>query len=396
MPRCRPLARGFDGWLDGRHLTQLKISDMATSLSELPFLLAPRFLTGMTFGDWLQLLRAHDWDIDAAFVPRATVATLGTLVTSALKRVEDTRPARPIDEQSWRKPIVILGLPRSGTTHLFQLLSRDPQVCFPTRFDVFNPHTLLTLRRLGLHRLLACVPARRRAMDDIMTNWLSPEEDDVALGLLAGCGDRIDLVFPRHTQFPPTSPEAFRTTLQSFTRKLVEVHGRPVLLKSPAHTERIPEILEAFPEARFVTLFREPIAMLASYMAMLTTGNPLWCTLQWPPSYQADEILDWLQDAVPKYFADRHLIPAGQLVEVRHEDLVADEPATLEAIYSGLGLPMPKAFLNAPRSDAHRRRGPRHPEIMPKVQQRLRQICSPIYAAAGYDAVGSHGGNGKT
>ena len=47
---------------------------------------------------------------------------------------------------------------------------------------------------------------------------------------------------PSYTQFPPTSPEAFRTTLQSFTRKSVEVHCRPVLLKSPAHTERIPTL----------------------------------------------------------------------------------------------------------------------------------------------------------
>ena len=369
---------------------------MPLSLADLAFLPAPRFLTGLTFGDWLRLLRSHHWEVDAAFWPRATVATLGTLVTSALKRVEDARPRRAINEESWRRPIVILGLPRSGTTHLFQLLSRDPQVCFPTRFDVFNPHTLLTLRRLGVHRLLACVPSHRRAMDDIMTHWLSPEEDNIALGLLAGCGDRIDAVFPRHANSLPTSPAAFRSTLQAFTRKLVEAHGRPVVLKSPLHTERIPEILEAFPEARFVTIFRDPSAMLASYLAMQNTSNPLWCTLQWPPNYQADDILDWLQDAVPKYFADSRLIPPGQLVEVRHEDLVADQPSTLELIYKGLGLPMPTAFLNAPRSDAHRPHRPRHPALRPEVQQRLRHICAPMYAAGGYDDGGSNSDNGTS
>ena len=221
-------------------------------------------------------------------------------------------------------------------------------------------------------------------MDDIMTHWLSPEEDTIALGLLAGCGDRIDAVFPRHAHSLPTSPAAFRSTLQAFTRKLVEAHGRPVLLKTPSHTEHIPEILEAFPEARFVTIFREPTAMLASYLAMQNTSNPLWCTLQWPPIYQADDILDWLQDAVPKYFADSRLIPPGQLVEVRHEDLVADQPATLELIYKGLGLPMPPAFLNAPRSDAHRPHRPRHPALRPEVQQRLRHICAQMYAAGRY------------
>ena len=71
-------------------------------------------------------------------------------------------------------------------------------------------------------------------------------------------------------------------------------------------------------------------------------------------------------------------------MEVRHEDLVADQPATLELIYKGLGLPMPPAFLNAPRSDAHRPHRPRHPALRPEVQQRLRHICAQMYAAGRY------------
>ena len=73
--------------------------------------------------------------------------------------------------------------------------------------------------------------------------------------------------------------------------------------------------------------------------------------------------------------------------------LVADQPATLELIYKGLGLPLPPAFLNAPRSDAHRPHRPRHPALRPEVQQRLRHICAPMYAAGGYDDGGSNSDN---
>jgi len=359
---------------------------MSIPLADLPFLLAPRYLSGMTIGDWGRLLRAHRCEVDAAFWPRAAVATLGAFVTSAIKRIEDRRSPGRIDEEIWRRPVVILGLPRSGTTHLFQVLARDPQLCYPTRFDVFNPHTLLTLRRFGIHRLLACVPGRRRAMDNVMTHWLSPEEDDIALGLLAGRGDRIDEVFPRHVHFPPTSPAVFQTTLKTFTRKLVEVHGRPVLLKSPRHTERIPEILEAFPEARFVTILRDPRALLASYLAMVGSVNTLWCTLQWPPPYQPEEILDILEASVPKYFADRRAIPNGQLVEIRHEDLVADERATLGRIYDGLGLPRPcSASVRSTVADRPVPRS-RHPPLAGDLERRLRQVCAAIYEAGWYEA----------
>lgn len=290
---------------------------------EMLLLPCPRYLAGMRFGDWLSFLHAHRWRIDPAFWPRCVVATACSLVTSLVAAIERATPPPAVDEEAWRSPLFVLGLPRSGTTHLFQLLSRDPRFCHPTRFDCFHPHTFRTLRSLGIHRLFALVPAQRRAMDGVMTDWLSPEEDDIAIAILAGGGERLDSVFPRDPPKPLT-PATFEAAMMTFTRGIVGVHGRPVILKSPRHTGRVASILRAFPGARFVMIHRNPLDVMGSASRLGTTRNRSWCTLQWPNPERFDELAQRLGKRLDCYVRDKRLIPAGQLAEIRYEELVAD------------------------------------------------------------------------
>ena len=356
---------------------------MKLKLSQYPMLVLPRFLTGLTLRDWVRLLNRHGWKVDPVFWPRALLATAGTLVTSALKVVEDTCFSHQSEQPDvWQQPIFILGLPRSGTTHLCYMLSQDSRFCFPTRFDVFNPHTLLTLRRLGVHRLLGLVPARTRGMDGVRVGWLSPEEDDLAICVLAGDGIRMNFVFPRHERVEKHPPGVFQQALASFTRKLVQVHGRPVLLKSPSHTDRIPEILEVFPQARFITIFRRPEAVLASWYAMHhAPGGPVWCALQWPPDISRETLMQRMGKRLETYFRDRSLIPPANLVEIRHEDLLANPVETLTRVYSCLDLELPVAVL---KHSGRPYRGNRHPDIVPEDQLQLRALCIQLYTGGWY------------
>ena len=231
-------------------------------------ILQPAFLCGFTLPDWIRLLRKNHLQVDAEYLPRALIATLGAGATSFLKFFEDQIDLQPLDEERWRHPVFILGLGRSGTTHLFHLLARDPQFCFSTRLECYNPHTFLTLRRLGLHRWLGLFPAKKRYMDNVRMGWLSPAEDKVALCVLTSSGSRLRRVFPRtfdgcldaqgsSSDIKAQHPD-FDMALAAFSRKLVFLHGRYPLFKSPEHTAAIPQILEVFPQAKFVTILRNP------------------------------------------------------------------------------------------------------------------------------------------
>ena len=148
---------------------------------QLPLLPLPRFLSGFRLGDWWRLLREHRFGIDPIFWPRAVLATLGAAVTSCLAHLEERVTPDYGDADLLERPIFILGLPRSGTLHLFGLLSQGPDFCYPTRFDVFNHHTFLLLRRT-FRRLGSSLPS---TLLDPSQKWLGRKLGKVVRSL---CG----------------------------------------------------------------------------------------------------------------------------------------------------------------------------------------------------------------
>jgi hypothetical protein len=364
------------------------IANPSSCLQRILELLQPAFLGGFTLKDWIILLRKNHWQVDAEFIPRALIATVGTAFTSFFKTFEDRIRLDNIQEEQWRQPVFILGLGRSGTTHLFNLLSGDRQFCFPTKFDCHNPHTFLTLRKLGLLRLLGCFPVAKRHMDNVETGWLSPSEDHLAICILISSGNRIQRMFPR-TYIPSggagnslsdtgSGHPNFEAAIKSFSRKLVFLHGRRPLFKSPAHTVAIPQIREAFPDAKFVTIFREPFSQFASSIGMQRSKASEWSALQRPVEISDELRLELISSKLNRYLETRNLIPPGNLVEVRYRDLVSDQAGTLEKIYTGLRLDMPAHFRVASRSNYQRNR---HQDLPPELKNRIREIYKPFVAA---------------
>lgn len=336
---------------------------------QLPLLPLPRFLTGFRLGDWWRLLRAHRFSIDPIFLPRAVLATLGAAVTSILARLEPKATPESVDAELVERPVFILGLPRSGTTHLFELLSQSPDLCFPTRFDAFNPHSFLFLRRIGLFAMLSKLPKFKRAMDNLRVGWDSPEEDIVALSILALQGERLKRLFPRDSVQQGNSQTIGAVAkngslkiiqaLRGFVQKLVYLHGRRVLLKPPGHVGRVNEILTVFPQAKFVTIFRNPLHQTASLRAIRESGNPFWCALQWPPENKSAP-LQQQGLLLRRYFEARKSIPASNLFETTFEELVADRAQTISPICERFSL-RPPTNSEALEAKARNARPPRLP-----------------------------------
>jgi hypothetical protein len=312
----------------------------------------PRFLSGFRLGDWWRLLREHLFSIDPIFWPRAVFATLGASATSILARFEERVTPESVDAELLEKPVFILGLPRSGTTHLFELLSQSPDLCFPTRFDAFNPHSFLLLRRTGLFTLLSKLPKFKRAMDNLRVGWDSPEEDIVALAILALKGERLLQMFPRDSAKTKNLPvdisekrakslELIRS-LRTFLRKLIYLHGKRVPLKSPGHITRVREILQVFPQAKFVAIFRNPLHQAASVKNIRQSGNPFWCALQWPRAVENTFAFELYGESLREYLDSRTLIPEGSLVEITFEELVSDRARIIRKICESLALNPPR------------------------------------------------------
>lgn len=87
------------------------------------------FLSGITLRPWLRLLRRH-WDIIdwLAYGHRAAFLSLMACLNSLLSLVDSLLYGRAVAAQQLHpQPVIILGHPRTGTTHIHNLLALDPQ-----------------------------------------------------------------------------------------------------------------------------------------------------------------------------------------------------------------------------------------------------------------------------
>src|SRR4029079_1152655 len=109
----------------------------------------PGMLGGITFGDWMRLLRDNRFDVPPRRLLRAMAITAQSAQNSVMKRIEDRRDGAAVNDAEVQPPLFVLGHWRSGTTHLHNLLTVDERFAFPNNYQVFYPHTFLTTAALG-------------------------------------------------------------------------------------------------------------------------------------------------------------------------------------------------------------------------------------------------------
>ena len=303
--------------------------------------------------NWLRLLWSHK-GVDARYLPRVLFVTLTTLLTSPVRLYERMRYGRAVRRtQIQLDPIFIVGHWRTGTTYLHLLLCQDPQLGFVSTFQALAPGFCLVgqglIKRIVAHWLEKGHPTR--LIDDVPLRIDAPQEEEFAMANVTPHSFLHVFSFPRHaadlftrtTLFQGIAPDALAEWsacyLELLRKATLHADGKRLILKNCADTGRIPVLLDLFPDAKFIHIYRNP------YDLFLSTRR-LWEVVLWRSQLQeigpaeVDHlILDFYTRLMQQYLADRALIPAGNLVEVRFEDLEADPLAETRRIYKALALP---------------------------------------------------------
>lgn len=309
----------------------------------------PRIWSGILFSAWLRLLAKNRFRIAPRRIPMALVITvLAGLVNSPMAAVQSLLFGRRIRRTRIEPdPIFVIGHWRTGTTFLHELLVADPRHASPTSYQCFAPaHFLVTRRWLG--EIAAWLAPRHRPQDDMPFSMESPQEDEFALCNLGAPSPYLTIAFPNHPPqyqeyldlkgVPQRDRERWKRTLYRFLQSVAFATGKRLVLKSPAHIGRIRTLLEIFPNAKFVHIYREPLTVFASTMN-------LWRRFYRDqglqrPTYEGleDHVLATFNRLYQAFERDRHLLRRDQLAEVRFETLVIRPIEELERIYAELDL----------------------------------------------------------
>jgi hypothetical protein len=159
----------------------------------------PGLLAGITAGDWLALLRENGFAVDPPYWWRAAVITLGSLGNSLARRLEQAAFGRAVAATEVEPPVFVLGIWRSGTTHLQNLLAVDGRLATPNWYQVSFPHAFLLTEAMA-SRLGGYFVPQRRLQDNMRFGFSLPAEEEMALGVTTPLSPLLGWVFPRRAE----------------------------------------------------------------------------------------------------------------------------------------------------------------------------------------------------
>ncbi len=276
-------------------------------------------------------------------------AALARLPLSLAERIHVWLHDDPLEKRP--APEFILGHWRSGTTHLFNLMSRDPRFAWPDPIATGLPWDFLLLGR-ALRPLLKRALPESRLIDNVAVNPDSPQEDEIALASMQTLSYYHALYFPNSLEvkfergaFPDESRVSDKALgrrarrLQHYSKKLLlNMPGDTLLVKNPIHTGQVAWIRSIWPNARFIHIHRNPYVVFESTRNFYRKLLPAYALQPYDVEAAEPLILDAYPRMLERLYADTGDLPAQQFIEITYDELDAQPLACLARIYEQLGL----------------------------------------------------------
>ena len=243
-----------------------------------------------------------------------------------------------------KAPLIITGLPRSGTTILHFLMSVDPQFQWTPRWvgeaplirpprDEWESHPQFREVHDRVEAHFAANPGLRAAHD--MGAGLADECITVMAQSFVTNTFNSSLPLPgyRHWWYDADEEPSYRRYKDNLRLMGDREPDKTWLLKNPSHTYGMDPLLRVFPDARIVVLHRNPVETIASGASLIWKLGRLFEKEEAGPVR-----LDVYARAVEKMAAAREKHSDANILDIHYRDLIGDKPGTVRKIYTHFGL----------------------------------------------------------
>lgn len=303
-------------------------------------------LFGISTKNWIQLLNKND-GVDNKFLARGIFITLSSIFTAPARALFKIKYAKKISNTKIKyPPIIIIGHWRSGTTYLHELLTNDSQFCYVTLWHTMLPESFLVLE--PIKEFLSNFLPKTRPMDEIKVTIDGPYEEEAAIAVLSPWSFFHCLHFARNaeeqyqksihfTNLTDEEKNRWKNNYLKFMKSITfENFGKRLILKNPANTARIPYLLELFPDAKFIHIYRNPYKVYLSTIKMRHNVLDKLALQEGDEKEIEKQVIENYKRLMNSFFEQKKLIPNENYFEVRYEDLVKDPLKQIKKIYTEL------------------------------------------------------------
>jgi hypothetical protein len=272
-------------------------------------------------------------------------------LTNRLRIVDWIKQNPEITRREIRPPIVVLGLPRTGTTILFDVLAQDPANRVALTWEVDQPWPPPETVSYETDPRIAEVQAKLEATELLIPGFLGMHELGARLAqecVRITAGDFRSMIFPTQYRVPSYQHWLLHETDMAsayryhrlFLQYLQSAHAADRwVIKSPAHMWSPGSMMSEYPDALVIHTHRDPVRVLCSLASLTDLLRRLASSdvsldqvaLGW-----VDDVADGLDRAVQ---ARRDgTIPRSRAVDVLFRDFLDSPMTVVSAIYDRLGI----------------------------------------------------------
>lgn len=274
-------------------------------------------------------------------------ANLERFLVNRLRYEADLERHPVILEEDVSDPIVVLGLPRSGTTKLQRFLSADPNVQVTHTYRMFNPAPFPeetpgdpTPRIEWTQRMMSAVTNTGESYR-VMHEFNALEADESSFVPLANFDYVMQYITTPDPDYLAWSRSVDRVSPLTWLKKMLQYlqwqdggkRGRPWVLKNPGHTGEVAEMLALFPRATFVISQRDLASTMGSSMRMM--GEILQNSFDaYDKRQMADELVAYWRYELDRY--QRQVSELGErlrLVTTPYNRCVSDALSVAREVY---------------------------------------------------------------
>jgi hypothetical protein len=278
------------------------------------------------------------------------------LLRNRLSLTELLKRHPEIESIEIERPIIVVGMPRSGTTHLVNLIAADPgrralpywesqePIPAPGQGPDINGIDPRFARAKAEHDAMMATTPLVAAMHDRFPEAIEEEVEVLDL-------DLASYVLEWHARVPDWRDYYLRLDqnrhyayLKKVLQALTFLRGpRTWVLKSPQHSEQLGPLMATFPDATVAFTHRDPVAVIQSAVTMIAYGDRMRRT-----NIDPGALIEYWSDRVHRLLSagvrDRELVPADRSIDINFHDLNGNEMPLLEQLYAAGGIELtPKA-----------------------------------------------------
>lgn len=304
-------------------------------------------LAGSTLPNFIRVLALGK--ISYRFIPKLALTLLIILISTPFQIYEYFFYRNKIRKYKFKNPpIFIIGHWRSGTTHLHNLLCRDLENGFSSTYQAVFPNNLKS--KWLFKTFMNLNMPEKRPSDNVRLSANFPQEEEYAISNMTqssfyhffyfpSINDRLYEKYVRFSGISANEKNQFKKKYHELLVKAaLNLKKDQLVMKNPVNTGRIKQLLEMYPEAKFIHIYRNPVITYLSSVKFFESLLVSTSLEEYKDEFIVSTVIKNYKNLMRDYFETKKLIPEGHLYEIKFEDFDQNNLVYLKDMYEKLGM----------------------------------------------------------